>query len=96
MPKADKFQAAASGTDSGISTIKEGSYVTVVDRYKAIGDAASGPLHPGIYGIVIMDDKSQVPFKVDPPSIHIYLERINIMLNNYFFIWIIVERGDIC
>ena len=40
------------------------STVTVVDGFESMGDAGTGPLKVGKYGLVLVDDKSDMPFKV--------------------------------
>ena len=46
------------------SSIVKGSFVTVSSEYESISDASSGPLSPGVYGVVIEDDSSDKPFQV--------------------------------
>ena len=40
------------------------STVTVVKVFESMGDAGTGPLQVGKYGLVLADDKSDMPFKV--------------------------------
>ena len=40
------------------------STVTVVEGFESMGDAGTGPLKVGKYGLVLVDDKSDMPFKV--------------------------------
>ena len=47
------------------SNIKEGDKVTLVSNYQTFSDSAEGPLKPGDVGIVMENDKSYKPFKIE-------------------------------
>ncbi len=54
---------AASGAVSATARLMD--YVTVSPAWQTEADAAGGPLAPGLYGIVLMDDRSDdKPLKV--------------------------------
>ena len=47
------------------SNIKEGDKVVLVSNYQTFSDSAEGPLKPGDVGIVVENDKSYKPFKIE-------------------------------
>ena len=42
-----------------------GDNVTVIADYESHGDAAKGPLRPGMIGVIVKDNHSELPFEVD-------------------------------
>eukprot|EP00002_Diphylleia_rotans_P026181 TRINITY_DN5209_c0_g1_i1.p1 TRINITY_DN5209_c0_g1~~TRINITY_DN5209_c0_g1_i1.p1 ORF type:complete len:1235 (-),score=181.18 TRINITY_DN5209_c0_g1_i1:275-3979(-) len=48
--------------------ITEGSQVILSANYRHVGDAANGPLSPGVVGVVVRDDRSSVPYQVRSPD----------------------------
>eukprot|EP00047_Mylnosiga_fluctuans_P004441 m.234548 g.234548 ORF g.234548 m.234548 type:complete len:1138 (+) comp12675_c0_seq1:83-3496(+) len=54
--------------DEPAAAMSVGATVTVVPGYDTIEDAGSGPLRPGIVGVIVADDQSSKPFRVLAPN----------------------------
>ncbi len=54
--------------DADRPEIRPGAQVELADDYADYGDASSGPLEPGKVGILLEDDGSSKPYKVQAPN----------------------------
>ena len=58
-------EALYDDNDVFTSNIKEGDKVILVSNYETFTDSVEGPLKPGDVGIVMENDKSYKPFKIE-------------------------------
>ncbi len=66
--EADTVAAVPASEVPYVDRFPVGTWVTVAEDYKAVGNAAEGPLRPGMYGMVVQTNESAEPsIKVRTP-----------------------------